>query len=46
MRTHTGEENNIKSSQSSKRDREKSISPNKTGVDNNVIKNSLKKPKN
>ena len=44
-RAHTGEEicispleNDIKSSQASKRDREKSISPNKTSVDNNVIK--------
>ena len=52
MRTHTGDEictspskNEIQSSQTIKRDREISVSPEKNDLDNNVRRNSLKKVK-
>ena len=53
MRTHTGDEicmspskNEIQSTQTTKRDRELSVSPEKNDLDNNVRRNSLKKVKN
>ena len=52
MKIHTGEEicsspsdNEIISSQATKRDREISVSPEKNDTDNNVRRNSLKKVK-